>query len=336
MQKKVWLLFILSLVFYGLIHLSGHLPGLLHGKFTLVDERPAAERAISLIADLSLSFLFSLFTYISFYYYYPGKRFVLLVVGVLAASALLFLLGFVWNRTMEEYPATISRYFRANALYNVLYVILGVVFYFVRYSRYRELQEKEMQLQVRNAELSYLRSQINPHFLFNNLNNIYSLVYRGSDEALNAIAGLSDLLRYMLYNQTETVPLQKELDCIDKYIKLQQLRYEEPTIITVKYPYEPAPVSIPPLLLIPFIENAFKHGAPSANEQWLSVTITVDNHTLTFESENQIGTGNKDQTGGIGIENVKKRLGLLYPGRHSLQISKHDNLFNVKLQIHHA
>jgi two-component system LytT family sensor kinase len=336
MQKKVWLLFILSLVFYGLIHLSGHLPGLLHGKFTLVDERPAAARLLDLVADLSISFLFSLSTYILFYYYYPGRRFVLLVAGLLVASALLFLLGFAWNRTMDEHPASISRYFRANALYNVLYVILGMVFYFVRYSRYRELQEKELQLQVRNAELSYLRSQINPHFLFNNLNNIYSLVYRGSDEALNAIAGLSDLLRYMLYNQTETVPLQKEIDCIEKYIKLQQLRYEVPTSLQVSYPQQPVQISIPPLLLIPFIENAFKHGAPSADEQWLSVTIAVDNHSLTFESVNKIGVGNKDQTGGIGIENVKKRLELLYPGRHTLQISNHEDLFTVKLQIHDA
>jgi two-component system LytT family sensor kinase len=336
MQKKLWLLFILSLVFYGVIHLTGHLPGMLHGKFTLVDERPLANRALSLGADMSLAFLYSLFTYLVLYYYYPGKRFAQLVTGLMVASALLFILGFAWNRAMDEHPATLSRYFRANVLYEVLYMVLATVFYFVRYSRYRELLEKDLQLQVRNAELSYLRSQINPHFLFNNLNNIYSLVYRGSDEALNAIAGLSDLLRYMLYNQTDTVALQQEISCIEKYIKLQQLRYEEPTKIQLIYPAESVQISVPPLLLIPFVENAFKHGAPSPDQQWLSITIAADHKTLVVESINKIGVGNKDQTGGIGIENVKKRLELLYPGRHTLTISNRDNLFTVKLQIHYA
>lgn len=323
----------LSLAFYIAIHLSGHLPGLLHGQFTYVDERPLASQLLSLIVDLFLSFLFSLSVYLCFYHFYPGKKYMLLLPSLLGSFLIVFFFGYVWNQAMGPYPAGISRYFRNNILFDAMYTILGVVFYFVRYSRHRELQEKELQLQVRNAELSLLRAQINPHFLFNNLNNIYSLVYRGSGEALNAIAGLSELLRYMLYNQSETIALSQELSYIEKFIALQQLRYESPTLIKMSYPEEKSQVVIPPLLLIPFLENAFKHGAPSMEQEWLWANIGFIQNTLTFECTNKVGFGHKDQTGGIGIENVRKRLELLYPKRHSLDISHQDDLFTVKLKL---
>jgi len=333
MKRKIWLLFILSIVFYSAIHISGHIPGLFQGKFTYVDERPFPQQLMALTIDLLLSFLFSLSTYLFFFYNYPAKKYALLVLGLLISTAFIFLLGFAWNKTMSLYPEALNRFFRNNILFDLLYVILGLVFYFVRYSRQRELQEKELQLQVRNAELSFLRSQVNPHFLFNNLNNIYSLVYRGSAEALNAIAGLSELLRYMLYNQSEAINLNQEITYIDKFIALQQLRYESPSQVKISYPAGQLNVEIPPLLLIPFIENAFKHGAPSTEEVWLWIHIALDRNTLNFECINKIGQVHKDQTGGIGIENVSKRLELLYLGRHSLQTLVQDNLFTVKLKL---
>jgi two-component system LytT family sensor kinase len=333
MKRKIWLLFILSIVFYSAIHLSGHVPGLLQGKFTYVDERPFPQQLQTLTVDLLLAFLFSLSTYLFFFYSYPAKKYVLLTFGLPVSFLFIFLAGFGWNQTMSLHPEGLVRFFRNNILFDILYVIRGVVFYFVRYSRQRELQEKELQLQVRNAELSFLRSQVNPHFLFNNLNNIYSLVYRGSSEALNAIDGLSELLRYMLYNQSETIILNQEITYIEKFIALQQLRYESPTQIKISYPEEQLKVNIPPLLLIPFIENAFKHGAPSTEEIWLWVHIAFKQNTLSFECINKIGQNHKDQTGGIGIENVSKRLELLYPGRHSLQTLVQDDLFTVKLKL---
>ena len=141
-----------------------------------------------------------------------------------------------------------------------IFIIYGIVFYFIRYSYYKELQQRELLLQNRQSELSFLRSQINPHFLFNSLNNIYSLAYQQSERVLPAIAGLSDLLRYMLYDANEKVPLEKELEYIRKYIDLQRLRFEQPVKAEFIVPAIPAKFLIPPLLLIPFVENAFKHG----------------------------------------------------------------------------
>jgi two-component system LytT family sensor kinase len=141
------------------------------------------------------------------------------------------------------------------------------------------LQQVQLQLQNRQTELSFLRSQVNPHFLFNNLNNIYALVYEQSSQALPAIAGLSELLRYMLYNTSETVLLSTELNYIEKYIELQQLRFERPSLISANQNCSDENSKIPPLLLIPFIENAFKHGQTSLKRTWLKWEISSNANT---------------------------------------------------------
>jgi len=170
-------------------------------------------------------------------------------------------------------------------------------------------------------------------FDFNSLNNIYSLVYQGSGQALTAIAGLSDLLRYMLYDAAEKVPLETEMDYIQKYIGLQQLRFEDPVEVNMKVEGSLAGIIIAPLLLIPFVENAFKHG--DLGKGGLSIYLNSDAQKTYFHCTNRKGLQQKDPGGGIGLENVKRRLSLLYPGKHILSIDDGPVNFSINLHLTH-
>jgi LytS/YehU family sensor histidine kinase len=224
-------------------------------------------------------------------------------------------------------------YFPNHLYFFYVYVLYGVVFFFIRYSYEKELSGKELLIQSRQSELSFLRLQINPHFLFNSLNTIYSLVYHQSSKALPTIAGLSELLRYTLYEATEKVPLEKEIIYISKYIELQKLRFDEPIHVDMEVIGDISNVSIPPFLFIPFVENAFKHGRFRAEKDRLRILLKSTAGNITFECSNKIGHQQKDASGGIGTDNVKKRLQLLYPGKHSLQIVQNGDQFTVKLDI---
>jgi LytS/YehU family sensor histidine kinase len=188
-------------------------------------------------------------------------------------------------------------------------------------------------VQARQSELSFLRSQINPHFLFNSLNTIYSLVYHGSEKALPTIAGLSELLRYTLYDVTEKVPLEKEVSYIKKYIELQKLRFEKPVNVVFETEGDELKPYVSPLLLIPFVENAFKHGRFTRETDILEILLKAGNGVIMFRCRNKIGIQQKDTSGGIGIENVKKRLKLLYAGKHHLDIKQNNDSFMVHLDL---
>jgi len=230
-------------------------------------------------------------------------------------------------------PVRLSLFFRNNILIYVLNTIFAMVFYFIRYTRQKELEQKELELQNRTSELSFLRSQVNPHFLFNNLNTIYSLVYHKSEQALPAIAGLSELLRYMLYDSSEKIELEQEISYIEKYISLQQLRFENPVAVNMKVTGNVKEMKVPPLLLIPFIENAFKHGDVSESKEWLWIDINMAGAELVFSCINTKASKSKDFTGGIGIGNVTKRLELLFKGRYKLDIRDNEHQFTVKLEL---
>jgi two-component system LytT family sensor kinase len=333
MKKKTGLLVIAFVLFYSMIHLGRYLPDLYTGKFTLVDERSYDRRLLSLLADMSLSCLFALSAYYALYFYYPAKNYVLMLVALTVAFIACFVVGYIAERAWAEGYVRLSVFFREHVLYNAFYTIFAMVFYFVRYAQFTELMQRDLAIRNREAELSYLRSQINPHFLFNNLNNIYSMVYHQSDQSLAAISGLSEMLRYMLYDTGDAISLEKEVHFVEKYIALEQLRFEHPSKINFSYAGDMHRVWISPLLFIPFIENAFKHGDISGNGTWLDISINADPDRLIFKCSNLIGTKLKDKTGGIGIDNVSKRLALLYPGRHSLAINTEGNKFIVDLRL---
>lgn len=334
MKMKTGLLIIAFLVFYSLIHLGRYLPDLYNGHFSLVDERSYDVRLFELFTDILVSFLFTLSTYCALHFFYPAKKYFLLGTALLAAFVICFVINYMAAWLTAPEPLRLSRFFRGQVLYHAFYTIFAMVFYFLRYAQFKELQQRELSIQNRDSELSFLRSQINPHFLFNNLNNIYSLVYHKSEQSLAAISGLSELLRYMLYDTSETISLEKEIHYIEKYIALEQLRFETPGQLNFSYPEDTAQIQLPPLLLIPFIENAFKHGAVAFDHKWLDINISIGpDQQIILRCSNDVAPKHKDQTGGIGIGNVRKRLALLYPGGHHLHIDHQEHTFKVELRI---
>jgi two-component system, LytTR family, sensor kinase len=186
------------------------------------------------------------------------------------------------------------------------------------------------------AELKFLKAQVNPHFLFNVLNNIYTLTYLEGKAAAPQVLKLSGLMRYMLYESNETlVPLNKEIEYINNYLDLQQLKNDNRAQVVFEVSGDTNQIKVAPLLFIPFFENAFKHGdVLNTSEGSLTSSIHISQHTLQFKIQNTFADNDrKDHVGGIGLENVRKRLALLYPDKHVLDIVSINNIFTVHLTI---
>ena len=206
-------------------------------------------------------------------------------------------------------------------------------------SRWFSLSRRAQQLESEKlkAELSYLRSQINPHFFFNTLNNLYGLALKNSKKTPEVVLMLSELMSYIIYEaDKEIVPLSKEIEQIERYIALEQVRYENRFTIELDVSGDVDLFTIPPLILLPFVENSFKHGVnKSSTGGWIAIKIEVEDDQLKFKIENETYTqpSDKSRNGGLGIENVKKRLNLLFPENHILEYGMSDNRFIVDLTL---
>ena len=200
-----------------------------------------------------------------------------------------------------------------------------------------EKQKKEMETEKLNSELAFLKSQVNPHFLFNILNNICSLARKKSDETENSIIKLSQIMRYMLYeSKDEKVALEKEIEYLQNYIELQRLRISDTVRISFGIEGTPENYFIEPMLLIPFVENAFKHGISYVDDSGIVIRLIMDKQTIRFIVENKIVKKNDENIhsdSGIGLKNVKRRLDLLYPGKHELLITDDHVKYLVDLKI---
>lgn len=185
------------------------------------------------------------------------------------------------------------------------------------------------------TELNYLRKQTNPHFLFNALNSIYSLAYKKSDLVPDAIVTLSEMMRYMLYEtDNKAVSLEKEINYIKNYIDLQKLRLNNIENIFINIHGDTRNKSIEPMLLISFIENAFKYGTDYKGTTYVKIKISIDDNILDFWIENRIENQIKDpNNSGIGLKNIKNRLNILYPNAHQLTINQTDNKYCVHLNL---
>jgi len=333
MKKRLYLFSFAYLLFYALEIVARQLPGLVHGRFSFAEGSHSLSERVQFAGDVLIYYLLALGVYLLLCWGHPRKQYLPLLLGVLLICTVSFFCSLFWVRLFEDAYVRMSRYFQLVVVPVSAQAAFAAIFYLIRHTQYKELQQVELQLQNRQTELSFLRSQINPHFLFNHLNNIYSLVYEQSALALPAISGLSELLRYMLYHSNEMVLLTTEISYLKKYVALQQLRFEYPSMIEITQNCSDETAQIPPFILIPFVENAFKHGQVSIKENWLKMEISNAPHRLDFSCINIIGANRKDLTGGMGLNNVKKRLDLLYPGFHWLEISDVGNLFVVKLQI---
>ncbi|MEZ4953626.1 MAG: histidine kinase [Saprospiraceae bacterium] len=184
------------------------------------------------------------------------------------------------------------------------------------------------------SELKFLRSQTNPHFLFNTLNNLYHLARKNSSNTPDAILKLSGLMRFMLYECTATtIPISKEIDLIRDYIELEKLQYDNRLTVDFKVDATIENQKIAPLLLMPFVENAFKHGASeSTGNIWVYIYLTIKNGVLEFSVKNSKDPDTQYSDEGIGLKNIKRQLDLIYPN-HILEIKNRENEFEIYLKI---
>ena len=208
----------------------------------------------------------------------------------------------------------------------------AIIEYFNEKDKQKELEKKNLQ-----SELNLLRSQINPHFLFNTLNNIDALVRKNPERASELLIKLSVQMRYMLYDSnTEKISLGSEIEFIKDYISLQKLRIRNQKTVKFSINGEFKDKLITPMLFIPFIENAFKHCSDKEHEGAIEINIAENKDQLSFFTSNSYDpdkTGIKDKSGGIGLDLVKRRLKLIYPDRHFLEITSENSRFTVRLNI---
>ncbi len=244
---------------------------------------------------------------------------------------------------MNEPARSIKHYIRGPFLPRLLTALLmmGSSLAIAVYFRTRQdrLLLKEQQAARLQSELDYLKYQINPHFFMNTLNNIHALVDIDSELAKEAIIELSRLMRYLLYESNQpTVPLRKELTFIKHYLDLMKIRCDDSVTLTFEEPDSSCrclDAGIPPMLLISFIENAFKHGISHREPSFIDIRVKCDDGQFNFHCANS--NFSKDsmhaQRGGVGLDNVRKRLELIYPGRYQLSIVPTDKDFTVDLQL---
>ena len=210
----------------------------------------------------------------------------------------------------------------------------------IKYFYEKQQQALILEQEKTAAELASLKAQLHPHFLFNTLNNIYSYAQDTAPEAANMLMGLSTLLRYMLYHcNAPLVPLRQEVQILLQYIELEKQRYGNQLEVAIQIPVIDADLSIAPLLILPFIENCFKHGASDILERpWINIQLDIADDAMHLKLINGKTPNATVQNGGIGIENVRRRLALLYSGRYELQIIPEEEMYivNLKLKLNRA
>ena len=224
----------------------------------------------------------------------------------------------------------------ASVFIQVLMILLAVGLRHVMRMNDREMQFEEERRKTAEAELTWLKHQLNPHFLFNTLNNISSLTQIDPDKAQESIGQLSDLLRYALYDsEAEKVQLASEIEFMDNYIDLMALRCNDLTTVEKHLEAPSKPVEVAPLLFISLVENAFKHGVNARHPSFVKVSMHMDGDDLVFACDNSLfeKQGTDHIGSGIGLENMKRRLELLYPGRYTYEQTAIDDTYHVQVTL---
>ncbi|MFT4749946.1 MAG: hypothetical protein ACJATN_000679 [Neolewinella sp.] len=287
-------------------------------------------------------------SYVNYFYFLPrllknGKveQYVVTYVPVFLILAYLMLLGKQYLRdgfTFEDswmYSLRFGLYVFVSTFFVMAFVglIKFVEDYFELEARSRELENRQL-----TSELRFLKAQINPHFLFNTLNNLYYLAVNKSDQTPEVVAKLSGMMRYMIHeSNVEKVPLSKEVAYMENYLDLEKLRLNEEVPITFEVEGDVAGARITPLILITFLENAFKHGiGNNGGDSWITVSLTVSNGTLNYRVANSLLPQSEKtvrEASGLGLANVRRRLDLSYPDKYNLDVAEDDERYRVHLQI---
>ena len=295
-----------------------------------------------------------LFTYIQLYFLIPvfllKKKLIQYIILTVVLTKIIITLIFIvdveflfrqeYQLPGHEIPWSYLWKFKLVQLKTVfpLFLICGiaVAIKLLKKLYYERDRSQKIEREKLTMELEMLKAQVHPHFLFNTLNNLYSLTLTHSDKAPLVVTHLSELLRYMLYECNEKeVPLEKEIETLKKYVELEKLRYGSRIDVSFVSSGNIKDNKIAPLLLIPFVENSFKYGTSEQLGQcWVNLHFHADADKFTFNLSNSISNEKtKSGSGGIGLQNIKKRLELIYPGKYILTVNEEAGMFIVKLQM---
>lgn len=295
--------------------------------------------------------VFVLYSYGVVYYLVPkfllnqkyGQFFAVLFLATGGAALLRILIGkYIYLTLFIPEVLHPKEWINTEIFFLNLMWIMGTATIFAMFKYYKnwmtsQTLANEAERKHLSSELQVLKAQLNPHFLFNTFNNLYVLSLQKSDKTPIAISKMSDLFHYILYecNSVE-VPVAKEVKLIEDYIQLEELRYSDRLSITFEKDIENEDCMIPPMLLYTFVENCFKHGCSNdPGSSWIKLRIKVRDHRFGFEAWNsipQVGM-NGNKTGGVGLSNIKRRLELIYPKNHQLEIRRDAREFYVRLDI---
>ena len=294
------------------------------------------------IGDLMLIGLFYLNALLLIPRLFYKKKYSLYIISLLASFAGYVLL--YWLVTITLTPVDKSLQFRRHLFFCTFIFIFimacSIAYKVIRDQIIADNLAKEKENENLKTELSLLRSQVSPHFMFNVLNNMVALARKQSDLLEPSLIKLSSLMRYMLYEtDEEKVSLEKETEYLESYIDLQRQRFSKKVIINVNMHPADKLYDIQPMLLIPFVENAFKHGTGLIEQPQIDIDLKAENNMLYFTVSNKydpVSVEIKDKASGIGLVNVQRRLNLLYPHQHTLDIINKENSFVVSLQINLA
>jgi two-component system, LytTR family, sensor kinase len=270
------------------------------------------------------------------HYFLFGLSFIVMIL--LSSLAKMNILGqLTHNPALMSFSGNVKARIYDNVIPHFFLVLSGAAFKLM--TDYTKMQQHmvEMAKEKAEAELNFLKSQINPHFLFNSLNSVYFLIEKNNAEARGALHKFSAMLRYQLYEMSgDRIPVEKEIHYLEDYVDLQKLRRDENYAVEFNCSEEVKGFDIEPLLLVPFVENAFKHISHHKNQlNFIKINLSMKNGAFLFAIKNSKEAIEKgtDKHAGIGLTNVKRRLELLYPEKHRLEITNTMDTFNVDLNI---
>ncbi len=285
--------------------------------------------------------------YICFLWVYPSylkrEKILPLILGIMAAMVSFILLRYLIEEVAYLYlfginnyssNTTIVQYITDNIYYGSSFIVLSLAIYSAQKSFRNEILNKKLKAEAVKAELAFLKSQINPHFLYNTLNYIFALAIPVSDQLSEAILRLSALMRYTLSESPNgKVKLVKEIEYLESFIALFRMRFEPNFYVDFKTEGCKETDEIAALILIPFVENAFKHGVVNNEDKPVKISLTIRSQQLVFEVNNKISPAQKDNSSGVGLVNIQRRLDLIYPGQYKLSVSANGNFYQSTLII---
>ena len=298
---------------------------------------------ITLLKVVDLALMVYVTNYVLIPHLLYKKRYVqfavILILMILTSSVTkMYLIGQIANDPhFFNFSGNLKARIYDNVIPHFFLVIAGAAFKLMFDQLRLQKEVAELAKEKAEAELNFLKSQINPHFLFNSLNSVYFLIDKNNPDARKALHKFSDMLRYQLYEANgEKIPIEKEINYIQDYVHLQQLRKDENYKVQFNCATDVKGFSIEPLLLIPFVENAFKHiSHKNDGSNFVKLDLSRRNGYFEFAVENsqEKGIRSTEQHGGIGMQNVKRRLELLYPGTHELKVDDKENTFKIDLKL---